>query len=633
MEHDARPLPGALRAQLERAYDADLGAVTVHEDDVADQLGVPAVAHGTELHFARGIFQPDTPDGRHVIAHEAAHVVQQGAVASAATAPQLHGDISLEREADLAARDALAGRPAKLSRGVGAAIQGFDNWEHKLLGDATMGLEALPALPGALPLTYGDYVSLSGDYFATRSDAPAEDNLLELVRTPSPQPGKTPGTQDEVIAALDDEQTTTFRDARFLPGGIWGGLEISDEVRKRVKDRSNRLALTNREHFAQPEVGRSDYKVGESAGGSYRDMHEHALWLAYLAGRAKPMERGIGLNTAIVYDACAGHFLTDAFSAGHLRTPRADLQTHWNGVYPRFQASLVNNLAIRVTGALREHGMDVLSLGHISRDLFALHGAVFDVAWFCSGPLLPVVRSTIAGSLPAGTFGFGDLVSLLLHDADNDAGLWVENDMGSRWFATGDRHLLVDPKTGEASSETTHIQMIANAMRYGRQEVDLAYDLGLEQPHLDDRALCAAVRARLAAPALPNTEKYGAEQFMPRPRPGENGTQEWRADSLEALLPKLVRTDGGETFLTAFMLACQPGGALHDELAAATPSGPRGWGGRVAEFYSGDAKGYLVDLLEHFLQFDAEGAFENGVLHPMQTDPLQFMFSITKDAR
>ena len=214
-----RPIPEGLRQQLERSYGEDLSAVTVHEDDLADDLGVPAVTRGLELHFARGIFEPDTEHGRHIIAHEAAHVVQQGPVAATGAGAALHGDVSLEREAELAARAALAGAPATLSRGTaGGVFQGFDNWEHKLLGDAATGGKTYTF--GTLVLTHGDLVSLSGDYFDVENKDAGGDGLFGLASIPSFHPGKQVGTQDEVIAAMKDASVKTAPDARFEKGGI-----------------------------------------------------------------------------------------------------------------------------------------------------------------------------------------------------------------------------------------------------------------------------------------------------------------------------------------------------------------------------------------------------------------------------
>jgi 5-methylcytosine-specific restriction endonuclease McrA len=76
-----RAIPEPLRAPIERALSADLGAVRVHTDVGANQLnqalGSSAFTTGQHVFFRRGAYLPASPRGRALLAHEAAHVVQQ----------------------------------------------------------------------------------------------------------------------------------------------------------------------------------------------------------------------------------------------------------------------------------------------------------------------------------------------------------------------------------------------------------------------------------------------------------------------------------------------------------------------------------------------------------------------------
>jgi len=62
---------------------ADFSDVRVHTGAKADQsarsIGAQAYTVGTDVVFSEGAYQPETPSGRHVLAHELAHVVQQKA--------------------------------------------------------------------------------------------------------------------------------------------------------------------------------------------------------------------------------------------------------------------------------------------------------------------------------------------------------------------------------------------------------------------------------------------------------------------------------------------------------------------------------------------------------------------------
>jgi outer membrane protein OmpA-like peptidoglycan-associated protein len=70
----------------------DFKHVRIHNDDQADQLArsvnARAFTNANHLVFRFGEYQPDTATGRHLLAHELAHTVQQGASPSATPAIQ-----------------------------------------------------------------------------------------------------------------------------------------------------------------------------------------------------------------------------------------------------------------------------------------------------------------------------------------------------------------------------------------------------------------------------------------------------------------------------------------------------------------------------------------------------------------
>lgn len=66
---------------MERALGADFGGVRVHTDERADALNrslrARAFTTGADIFFRRGAYDPASPGGREVLAHELTHVVQQ----------------------------------------------------------------------------------------------------------------------------------------------------------------------------------------------------------------------------------------------------------------------------------------------------------------------------------------------------------------------------------------------------------------------------------------------------------------------------------------------------------------------------------------------------------------------------
>jgi outer membrane protein OmpA-like peptidoglycan-associated protein len=77
-----RPLDMATRAFMEPRFDHDFGAVRVHNDAPADSsarsINALAFTYGRDLVFRAGHYAPDSSSGRELLAHELAHVVQQG---------------------------------------------------------------------------------------------------------------------------------------------------------------------------------------------------------------------------------------------------------------------------------------------------------------------------------------------------------------------------------------------------------------------------------------------------------------------------------------------------------------------------------------------------------------------------
>jgi hypothetical protein len=113
---DDRPLPADLRGDLERATGASLAEVRVHAGSrgatIASSHSARGVADGSEIFLARGEYAPTTPEGRELIAHEVAHVLQ----ARQASPARPTSIADAEREAD----DFAA---AFRSRGGGASFR------------------------------------------------------------------------------------------------------------------------------------------------------------------------------------------------------------------------------------------------------------------------------------------------------------------------------------------------------------------------------------------------------------------------------------------------------------------------------------------------------------------------------
>ena len=75
-------LPTAVLSRMEAGFDADFGAVRVHRDAEAaalsTSLSARAFTHGSDIYFGPNAYDPASHAGQRLLAHELAHVVQQG---------------------------------------------------------------------------------------------------------------------------------------------------------------------------------------------------------------------------------------------------------------------------------------------------------------------------------------------------------------------------------------------------------------------------------------------------------------------------------------------------------------------------------------------------------------------------
>lgn len=74
-------LPERVQTEMRHKIGADFSGVNIHTDSCAVQmnqaLGAKAFTHGRDIYFNQGQYNPASPGGKHLLAHELTHVVQQ----------------------------------------------------------------------------------------------------------------------------------------------------------------------------------------------------------------------------------------------------------------------------------------------------------------------------------------------------------------------------------------------------------------------------------------------------------------------------------------------------------------------------------------------------------------------------
>jgi hypothetical protein len=480
-------------------------------------------------------------------------------------------------------------------------VQRFAEREHRSLGDEATG-HALVNVGGEkgdarFELTHGEVVALTGDHFlATKEDYPPgmpynNDDLFTLAAKPGKN-GTAVGTRDEIIYVLYDMDSTN---AGFLPGGIWEAHaaafaeidkgtargEAAKAVKAATDERYERLAAVNDAHFAAPRgrdaAGKPLPSPEGTAGGSYRAMHERAIKLAHQAGATKG-----DISHAMAMEAAAQHYLTDAFSAGHVRTERTNIREYWHNMYPLFWYNLIHKIALDTAIQVNEQTTNLSTIWATVKEIYE--------------EILGTAEKMAATHPP---ITMGDLIGNIFHDYDNEAGLTIE----------GGGMVYGDSNMDNPNPANVTRSRAVSAIRAGNVDITTAYDMGKEglMP-MFDQGLFDEVQARTSAPK----GQYVAETMIPKPA-ADNLAQNWKAYSIEILwgLPVVGNPDARKspTVGELFAASLQPGGELGDLITSVADAFPS-----VDEHLSGDVyprQGYI-----------------DGFMKPLMADPYNGLMSI-----
>jgi hypothetical protein len=149
-------LPQPIQRRFEASLGVDLSAVRVHVGGAsmtaAHAVGAKAFAIGRDIHFGAGQYDPASPAGQHLLAHEVAHTVQQR---GGSPVRQNRLEVSsphdaAEHEADRAADAMVAGTSVQIAT-RGAAVSRVPD-EYTAVADAAAAKELQADTPRVDPV-------------------------------------------------------------------------------------------------------------------------------------------------------------------------------------------------------------------------------------------------------------------------------------------------------------------------------------------------------------------------------------------------------------------------------------------------------------------------------------------------
>lgn len=237
-----RPLDAGARSFMEPRFGQDFSGVRVHDGAVAASaagaIRAKAFTAGRDIVFNRDRYAPGTDAGRHLLAHELAHVVQQGfaSAADSGTRLGLGDDPALEREADQAAARVGSARPAgAISRGpvrparlaIARASEDATGYVMRLGQAARTGIQFFPTdvkdtvvgqvfSRGGL-LSRGNRLSVIIGENMTMSRLAAQILPLWTTATPMTAPGAAAPTPLEIVTADEVARALIAYNDTYLP--------------------------------------------------------------------------------------------------------------------------------------------------------------------------------------------------------------------------------------------------------------------------------------------------------------------------------------------------------------------------------------------------------------------------------
>jgi hypothetical protein len=508
-------LPENVQKDIGGKMGADLSDVKIHTGsnahEMSEGINAKAFTHGQDIYFKNGNYNPESSDGKNLLAHELTHTVQQG------------------------------------SGKVQPKIQRFESNEHKKMGDMGSGNSSVK-LSDQLSVSYGDMTALAGDFFGTVKDIKdiakiqgsvyerltIEDYIKEIeafyerwkgypkvehgmLIQPLPYLFWHKGTVDEILYAIIVE----------IRGLKKYKKAFDPKIADAVDFRGNTLLTFNWNHFTNSSSDKTQSKDKEghpmTNAVSYREAHEQAIKAAVQAGNS-----GKSIDDALVYESFASHFLTDAYSAGHTRVERFDIAKYWDGKIPMFWT----NIKWWITEQMSK-GLDtMMKPGQL----------VFETAKSI------IFDKMDSKKVPPMTFG--DVVGGALHDYDNLHGVHVKNKYGLKFQKDvellGDGQIIrkeneeggikaaakIAMSAERENASATTLKLVVNAVKVSLNDVKAAYNKGKQQVK-DTKKVIESLQTK--------NKIYKAEQLWPEAVSDsdlnkENQKLQWKADDFEALV-------------------------------------------------------------------------------------------------
>lgn len=282
------PLSKGVNQEMGQKIGGNFNNVRVHTDDNAVQmskeLGAQAFTHGNDVYFNSGKYNPESSSGKHLLAHELTHNLQQ---------TNFHSTSS--------------------------AIQRYEGYEHQAIGDRYLD-ELLTFLQTKEGEIWAKSIGFDRDQLVEqiRKDPMQKEGKIKLEPRFDKDTGKTERpelTTGEIMSLMGDFYGTVDELAKAPTQEIKGILKVMQEEKKgTVKDAPQQYeSITGGRYIELAK--KNDVHFAPKNRQEWRRLHEFAITEAQVAKKEQNESK---YQQALLIDSASCHFLGDTFPAGHL---------------------------------------------------------------------------------------------------------------------------------------------------------------------------------------------------------------------------------------------------------------------------------------------------------------------------
>jgi uncharacterized protein DUF4157 len=152
-------LPPKTMNEMSSSFGADFSNVRVHNDNEAanlnKELNAQAFTHGSDIYFNEGKFNPQNPEGKHLLAHELTHVVQQSGKQALVSRSEIADDSVADNACRMVSEASCPGSQTNYTR-----LGYTDTMRVRNVGDTVLYIHSVDGagnvIPDAFPLLPGE---------------------------------------------------------------------------------------------------------------------------------------------------------------------------------------------------------------------------------------------------------------------------------------------------------------------------------------------------------------------------------------------------------------------------------------------------------------------------------------------